>query len=482
DDTWRYRAAKFVRRHRLGVAAAAFAFLSLFGGLLGALTQARIAAREAERATATRDFIVKGLIQLTDPDAPGEVLDQTFTQRELITALIERLGTLVDPLDRASVMDAIAFISIEYTWFEQAETLLLDAYRAKVEALGPAHPDLSETLLGLGLVAQNTGRPVRADSLYRRGLDVLGGSDADPSPLRLDLQLNLAFINDDRGRYEEALAWGRRAVAMSEALLDDRPEDPDVQLAWALARRILATVQYHRGDLEQAQRWFLEALRRLDVTFARPRSETANTLMMLARVQRNLGELRSAEQSILRAVSIYEAVYPPDHFTHGRGYYALAQLYHRNLDEPAQAARYYRRALAVERATGRPRDPLFTLIAYGQLLLSTGAAAEAESVLGEALGLYAALAAQPPGLAPGDSLYEAYTRLWLGQSLLEQQRLDDAEQALRRSYAFYRTRPGHAHAGLVLTTLGQLYRAQEQPDSAAVFERRYERWEAMQGE
>jgi non-specific serine/threonine protein kinase/serine/threonine-protein kinase len=60
-DTWRYRAAKFGRRHRVAVAAAAVVTVSLVGGLGAAVWQARVAgqarqAAELERARAERRF------------------------------------------------------------------------------------------------------------------------------------------------------------------------------------------------------------------------------------------------------------------------------------------------------------------------------------------------------------------------------------------------------------------------------------------
>src|SRR5690606_21254015 len=49
-DTLRYRAAAFVRRHRVGVLAAVLVGLSLLGGLGAALWQAHRAARERDTA------------------------------------------------------------------------------------------------------------------------------------------------------------------------------------------------------------------------------------------------------------------------------------------------------------------------------------------------------------------------------------------------------------------------------------------------
>ena len=49
-DTQAYRTGKFVRRHKLGVAAAALLVLSLLGGVLGTTWQMRVAQRERARA------------------------------------------------------------------------------------------------------------------------------------------------------------------------------------------------------------------------------------------------------------------------------------------------------------------------------------------------------------------------------------------------------------------------------------------------
>src|SRR4029079_11267827 len=54
-DSAMYRTLKFVRRHRVGVAASALIALSLIGGLGAALWQARQAERAAEAARAAQE-------------------------------------------------------------------------------------------------------------------------------------------------------------------------------------------------------------------------------------------------------------------------------------------------------------------------------------------------------------------------------------------------------------------------------------------
>ncbi|MEW5918709.1 MAG: serine/threonine-protein kinase, partial [Gemmatimonadota bacterium] len=58
QDTLGYRARKFVARNRIAVAAAVVVVLSLGAGLVGTTWQARVASRQAVRATIVKDFLV----------------------------------------------------------------------------------------------------------------------------------------------------------------------------------------------------------------------------------------------------------------------------------------------------------------------------------------------------------------------------------------------------------------------------------------
>jgi serine/threonine-protein kinase len=100
-----YRAGKFLRRHRVGVAAAAIVVASLAAGLATALWQAEVARREARTATAVKDFLrdifVVNTGQQTDPQRAREM-----TARELLDVGAEKLGrSLVDaPEARAEML------------------------------------------------------------------------------------------------------------------------------------------------------------------------------------------------------------------------------------------------------------------------------------------------------------------------------------------------------------------------------------------
>ena len=81
-DSRLYRAGKFVRRHRVGVGAACGLLLALVAGLAGTAWQARVASREAAKATEVKNF-VKDLFNVA---TPAESRGREITARELLSA------------------------------------------------------------------------------------------------------------------------------------------------------------------------------------------------------------------------------------------------------------------------------------------------------------------------------------------------------------------------------------------------------------
>ena len=79
-DATLYRAAKFVRRHRFGVAATLLVFAALGAGLAGTAWQARLARLEVQRTQAVKDF----LIGLFNQSEPMKAQGRELTAREML--------------------------------------------------------------------------------------------------------------------------------------------------------------------------------------------------------------------------------------------------------------------------------------------------------------------------------------------------------------------------------------------------------------
>ncbi len=138
-DTFLYRAWKFLRRHRAGVAAAALVLAALVAGLAGTTWQARRAeksAREASaqalRAARVKEFLIT-LFEIADPE---QAAGDRITARQLLDQGTRRLRTelAAEPDVQADLLEAVARIDKSLGLLEPAATLAEESLRA------PARP------------------------------------------------------------------------------------------------------------------------------------------------------------------------------------------------------------------------------------------------------------------------------------------------------------------------------------------------------
>jgi hypothetical protein len=84
--------------------------------------------------------------------------------------------------------------------FVAAERHLRDAARLQEEALGPAHPDLANTLNNLGVVYERTGRTDEAEASYRRAYTIARETLAADHPFVATSAENLREFCETNGR------------------------------------------------------------------------------------------------------------------------------------------------------------------------------------------------------------------------------------------------------------------------------------------
>src|SRR5690606_13561015 len=170
-DTVGYRAAKFVRRHRVGVAATLLVALSLVGGLALALVSARRAERQALRAGEVQKFLV-GLFEAADP---GRSLGAEVTARQLLDAGVRQLegGLKGEPEVQADLFDTVARIEHRIGRFESAERLARGALERRQAAFGEGSADVAEVRLTLAEALFGRGELEPAAEQFRAALAVL---------------------------------------------------------------------------------------------------------------------------------------------------------------------------------------------------------------------------------------------------------------------------------------------------------------------
>jgi serine/threonine-protein kinase len=299
----RYRAGKFIRRHRASVLLAAAVVLSLVLGLGLALWQAATASREAERAraeavraTTTRDFIELLFEPVRDQVAAGRMP----SLRELVAAGPAQLDAKTDLVPAHRIDLLLMFVHLHDLLAEREQAMrLAERAHALAQAHLPAHSRVhTQTLLQLGRARLRVGdtegaRPVLRQVERWQAEQGIGGPDA------IELQANLARLENESGRYDSALVHARREFDARIAMYG-----PDSAQA-ATAHNNLGYALEALGRFDEAIVAYQRALD-LDDRYAGHRDQQrAAPLGNLAQTLFNAGRLIEARTRLAEVQALY---------------------------------------------------------------------------------------------------------------------------------------------------------------------------------
>jgi tetratricopeptide (TPR) repeat protein len=305
-----YRAGKFVRRHRLGVAFAATAVVFLVAFAARERIQSRQIANERDRANSeaeakgqVSDFLV-GLFEVLDP---SEARGNTITVREILDRGAERIdkGLNEQPLVQARLMDTIGQMYQSLGLYQQAGPLLENALRIRRSELGDEHLEVADSLAHLGSLRVYHGAPREVMSLQREALGIrekLLGID------HVDTGWSLYYVGSAHllaGDLAEAEAYFDRALAILELEPDGRG------MSWCL--NDLGLLLKGRGDYAGAASFFERSLEIKERSMAPDHWDIGIALANLAFVWAHLGQDSEAESYFTRAMSILENALGADH-------------------------------------------------------------------------------------------------------------------------------------------------------------------------
>jgi len=418
-----YRARKFVQRHRGGVALTALFLLGIVASLGLALWQAnvareqtRVARGEAQRANATRDFMVD-LFQSASADLPR---DQRPTPQQLVeqAAKSAREDSALDAPVRAQLLATLGRVALANGEYAQAEAMLDDAI-ARNRALGvPADsPAWVELLVDKGNLLHRTNRNSEADRLMAELKPVLLQQDSEGAVSGLML---LGATRAYSGQNDEAVAIAQLAAAKAERVFG------------ADSSNAVETLTYLGQMCSQLHR-YRESIGLLEPAIARwhklklPEDEQlARTLLHLGSAKEHVGERGAVEAIYKEAIALMRRVFDRPH---DRLATALGSLGHfltteERFDE-AQAA--LDEALAINRKVVGPEHARTAMLldAQASLDLARHDDAAAQRAAQEAVRVLAAHA-QEAGFAPE----LAQARLHLAEVSLHLDQPDAAAEQL----------------------------------------------------
>ncbi len=416
--TLTYRAGRFVRRHKVGVAAAALVVVALFAGLGATLWQAGIARREAATARSVSDFLIESF-QVADP---SEARGSSVTARELLDSATLRLeGLQSQPDVQATMQDVIGRVYTSLGLYEPARSLLVEALRTRRLLTPGDDRQVADTLDHLGVVLKEQGAYAPAAEQLRAGLkmrrQLLGPTHEDVA----ESLRHLAQLAQIEENLKEAQALAEQALQIQRTLHGER--DPAV----ALALKDLAMIKLQSGEADAAAADLEAALRIQRSALPKDHPALADTLNALGMTEQNRNQLDASEAAYRESLAIRTKVLGPRHAHTATARNNLAGLLYQKRDFAA-AAPIFRENLDQQRETLGPDHPSVatSMTNLGVLLVTMKDLDAAEPLYREALRIRTA--------KYGDHHRTvATTRYYLARLLRDRGNLAQAEALMRQS-------------------------------------------------
>ncbi|WP_405242919.1 serine/threonine-protein kinase [Lentisalinibacter salinarum] len=376
-----YRAAKFVRRHRAGAAAATLAVLALGAGTTAATVGMIRAEQERIRAVAARDeaeSVTDFITSMLGAASPAEQ-GRDVTVREVLDQAANRVGTQFaeQPLLQARMRHTLASTYGALGQYEIAREQFVQAYGIQSELLGASaestlesrrelaavlssleqsdeavselrglleletsaygadHAGTLKTLGYLGTALVAADRLDEAEPLLREGLQRARSALGENAPETVGIMSALSQIHWQRRELEPVMELNTRILEAQQARYGDLHPSTVTALhnlatAYFLAddRKLYSgTKDGDTPELERAAELYAEAAEKAMALYGEDHPSPYNSRFMQGVCQLNLGQYEQAERAFLAVVEARKRLSGAD----SQGVYSprgqLARLY-----------------------------------------------------------------------------------------------------------------------------------------------------------
>ena len=398
-----YRLGKYVRRHRIAVAAVMIIAVLLLGFTvaqavaLRRITQERDrTGRERDRANRERDRAQRVTNFMTDMFAvsdPTQSRGKTITARELLDKASKQIDQELskDPELQSQMMQTMGKVYERLGLYPDAQSLLTRTLDIRRKSLGSESPEALETMDSLGIAFLDQGHYADAEKILRPTLDTRRRVLGPDNPGTLQSMNDLGLVLYREGRLPEAEKLMREALEAKMRVLG--PEARDTTNSMNNVGIIL--LAEHKTP--EAEKMFREVYA-IRLRVAGPDApDTLNVMDNLSNVLDDEGQHAEAEKLVRQTIDIETRVFGPEHPSTLTTMHNLGDI----LFEEGRyddAEQQIRKTLAIVQRVQGPDSPDAAASVYslGSIALRRGHKTEALADLRQAVdhGL-------PPGLALG---------------------------------------------------------------------------------
>ncbi|HWE83308.1 MAG TPA: serine/threonine-protein kinase [Terracidiphilus sp.] len=357
-----YRARKYIRRHRLGVAIAAAAVLLLAGFAITEAVQVKRIAQERDRATRERDRVdrvARFMTGIFDVSNPYAARGHIVTAREILDNGAKEIATGLsnDPELQAEMMGTMGSAYNGLGDYFRAQSQFEGAFEIQRRIFGPEAPKTLDSMFLLACTLALENRNVEAEKLLRQLLEIqrraLGPEDSDTLITMSELAASLG----GQGRFSEAETFYSEAFD-SERRIDGPEAGRTLYSMMALGYTLREDGRY--TEAEKVEREALDICRR---KFGQEDPTTLDAMGALARILLSESRYAEAEKLAREDSEIRRRILGPEHAMTLRSVEDLAAiLSHEGRNDEAE--KLFREALVTvskEKETGAPADAWYEL-------------------------------------------------------------------------------------------------------------------------
>jgi serine/threonine protein kinase len=429
QDTFSYRATKFVQRHKAAVAAGAGIFAALVGGLAATKRQANIARRQRDKAEEINQFLQR-MLASANPRSVGKDVK-----------VIEVLGMAAESLEfdftnqpeiAADLETTLGLTYLSLGQLESAEKHLKAALYTRHVLFPRKSLEVARSLHNYGKLLVEKSDFTRAEPLYMDALRTLRQIFGNRNHEVADVLESLGYLSGLKARYEESLRFYEEVLEIRREILGEN--HPDVARTMGKLGNVL-TVLDRRQVAEPLHRQSLKILRRLH---GREHPDIASSIFNLVGTI-YLEHAEEAEHLCLESVAMCRNILGEEHSDTIWALYNLAYvLIHR--EKYAAAESRLCEALA-RRGANLPDEHVVvasSLLLLGRALMGQDRYGEAKSAFEECLALRRRT-------LPAGHWQLATTSSFLGECLANLGDAATGERMMFENYEIIREKLGENH-------------------------------------
>jgi serine/threonine protein kinase len=251
--SWRYVAARALRKHRTGAVATAIVAVAIAAGVGGVLWQAQLARDEARRATTIQDF----LFSVFRASAPDQARGKDVNVKELMSRGTANLDRMLRDQPRA-LAEVHGELGDIYNEMGDNDDALkhLDRALAGFDALGlPRSRGAIDARFHRGVVMGELSRWPEARADFDRCLEWGAAAFGPRNRWAVAAREKIAFIELEQGRTDDAMRTAQ--LALTQPVGEDEAFD-----AWRRlrVRNVIGQIQIEVGQYAEARETFRRLL------------------------------------------------------------------------------------------------------------------------------------------------------------------------------------------------------------------------------